>query len=227
MAYTDQKMSGGKVVAIVIVVLIHAALGYAFVTGLAYQYVKKATEKLNTFDVQEPPPPPPPEEPPPPPPPEQPNVPPPPTTVVTPPPIVNVPTQAPTIATTTVIPLSQPTAPPAPPAPPSPPAPPAPPAVSKAAGLKGNPGQFFGPDAYPPSAQREGAEGRVVAKLTVGTDGRVTDCVVTTSSNNRALDDTTCRIAKARVRFSPALDQGGNPITSSYTLPVRWQLPQE
>ncbi|MGO1303456.1 MAG: energy transducer TonB, partial [Sphingomonas parapaucimobilis] len=92
MAYTDQKMSGGKVVAIVIVVLIHAALGYAFVTGLAYQYVKKATEKLNTFDVQEPPPPPPPEEPPPPPPPEQPNVPPPPTTVVTPPPIVNVPT---------------------------------------------------------------------------------------------------------------------------------------
>ncbi|OMJ31041.1 energy transducer TonB [Sphingomonas sp. Sph1(2015)] len=197
MAYTDQKMSGGKVVAIVIVVLIHAALGYAFVTGLAYQYVKKATEKLNTFDVQEPPP------------------------------IVNVPTQAPTIATTTVIPLSQPTAPPAPPAPPSPPAPPAPPAVSKAAGLKGNPGQFFGPDAYPPSAQREGAEGRVVAKLTVGTDGRVTDCVVTTSSNNRALDDTTCRIAKARVRFSPALDQNGNAITSSYTLPVRWQLPQE
>jgi protein TonB len=99
--------------------------------------------------------------------------------------------------------------------------------ISKAAGLKGNPGQFFGPDAYPPSAQREGAEGRVVAKLTVGTDGRVTECVVTTSSNNRALDDTTCRIAKARVRFSPALDNAGNPITSSYTLPVRWQLPQE
>lgn len=65
MAYTDQKMSGGKVVAIVIVVLIHAALGYAFVTGLAYQYVKKATEKLDTFNVEEPPPPPPPDEPPP------------------------------------------------------------------------------------------------------------------------------------------------------------------
>lgn len=56
MAYTDQKMSGGKVVAIVIVVLIHAATGYAFVTGLAYQYVKKATEKLDTFNVEEPPP---------------------------------------------------------------------------------------------------------------------------------------------------------------------------
>ena len=47
MAYADQKMSGGKMVAIFIVVLIHAALGYAFVTGLAYQYVKKAQEKLD------------------------------------------------------------------------------------------------------------------------------------------------------------------------------------
>ncbi len=58
MAYVDQKMSSGKIVAIVIVALIHAALGYAFVTGLAFQYVKKATEKLNTFDVEPPPPPP-------------------------------------------------------------------------------------------------------------------------------------------------------------------------
>ncbi|MFN3520300.1 MAG: energy transducer TonB, partial [Sphingomonas sp.] len=52
MAYSDQKMSGSKVVAIVIVALIHAALGYAFVTGLAFQYVKKVSEKLNTFDVE-------------------------------------------------------------------------------------------------------------------------------------------------------------------------------
>jgi len=59
MAYTDQKMSGGKIVAIVIVALIHAALGYAFVTGLAFQYVKKAQEKMTTFDVEPPPPPPP------------------------------------------------------------------------------------------------------------------------------------------------------------------------
>ena len=56
MAYADQKMSGSRIVAIVIVALIHAALGYAFVTGLAYQYVKKVSEKLNTFDVEEPPP---------------------------------------------------------------------------------------------------------------------------------------------------------------------------
>src|SRR3546814_6317890 len=66
MAYADRNASGSRVVALVIVGLLHVALGYAFVTGLAYQYVKKVSEKLNTFDV-EPPPPPPPDEPPPPP----------------------------------------------------------------------------------------------------------------------------------------------------------------
>ncbi|MGL1465865.1 hypothetical protein ACSTI9_00670, partial [Vibrio parahaemolyticus] len=49
---------------------------YAFITGLAYNYVKKVAEKLNTFDVA-PPPPPPPDQPPPPPPPDQPLQPPP------------------------------------------------------------------------------------------------------------------------------------------------------
>src|SRR3546814_15136415 len=76
MAYADRNASGSRVVALVIVGLLHVALGYAFVTGLAYQYVKKVSEKLNTFDV-EPPPPPPPDEPPPPPPPAQPMTPPP------------------------------------------------------------------------------------------------------------------------------------------------------
>ena len=65
------------------------------------------------------------------------------------------------------------------------------------------------------------------AKLSIGTDGRVTECSILSSSGNRALDDATCRISKARVRFTPALDQGGSPIASSYTLNIRWQLPQE
>ena len=225
MAYVDQKMSGGKVVAIVIVALIHIALGYAFITGLALEYVKKAQDKLNTFDVVEPPPPPPPDIPPPPPPPEQSNLPPPPTTVVTPPPIVRTPSPAPPIQTTTVIPPMQPMRPPAPPAPVVAPAPPPAPRISKAAGVKGNPGQYFGPDAYPAAALRAEAEGRVVARLTIDTGGRVSGCSVTTSSGNRDLDDTTCRIAKSRVRFTPAKDQNGAPIQSSYTLPVRWQLP--
>ena len=217
MSYTDQKMSGGKIGALVIVALLHIALGYAFVTGLAYQYVKKASEKLNTFDVQEPPPPPP-DVPPPPPPPDQKFTPPP---VVAPPPIVQTVTQAPPIYTSPVI------VPPQPPRPPVPPAPPAPPAVSQAAQAKGNPGQYFGPDAYPAAAIRAEAQGRVVARLTVGPDGRVSDCSVTTSSGNADLDSTTCRIAKLRVRYSPAKDASGAAISSVVSLPVRWQLPKE
>ena len=97
--------------------------------------------------------------------------------------------------------------------------------ASQAAGLKGNPGAFFGPDAYPAAAIRAEAQGRVVARLSVGTDGRVTDCSVTTSSGNGDLDSATCRIAKARVRFTPAKDAAGGAIASTYSLPVRWVLP--
>ena len=221
MAYTDQKMSGGKITAIVIVALIHLALGYAFVTGLALNYVKKAQEKLNTFDVA-PPPPPPPDVPPPPPPPDQKFTPPP---VVTPPPIVQTNVPSPVVIQSVPTPprVYVPTPVAAPPAPA--PAPPAP-RASQAAGLKGNPGQFFGDDAYPAAAIRAEAQGRVVAKLTVGTDGRVTDCTVTASSGNSDLDSTTCRIAKSRVRFTPAKDDAGQPITSSFNLPVRWVLPK-
>ena len=218
MAYSDQKMSGGKIGALVIVALIHLALGYAFVTGLAYQYIKKTTEKLNTFDVA-PPPPPPPDVPPPPPPPDT-KAPPPP--VVSPPPIVRTVTPPPVIATVATPPPPRPIAPPQPP---TPPAPPAPRVVSQAAGLKGNVAQFFGADAYPPAAIRAEAQGRVVARLTVGADGRVSDCSVTTSSGNSDLDTTTCRIAKSRVRFTPAKDDSGTAIASTYTLPVRWVLP--
>ena len=35
MAYADNKMSSGRIAAIVIVALLHALLGYAFVTALS------------------------------------------------------------------------------------------------------------------------------------------------------------------------------------------------
>src|SRR3546814_1573016 len=66
MAYADQQMSTRRIVSIGIVALLHAALGYAFVTGLAYNVIKQVPTVLETFDVQEAKPPE--EEPPPPPP---------------------------------------------------------------------------------------------------------------------------------------------------------------
>ncbi|MGQ0588216.1 MAG: energy transducer TonB, partial [Sphingosinicella sp.] len=64
MSYVDQGMTQGRIWSIVLVAVLHALLGYAFVTGLAYKFVKNVQEDLKTFDVEEQPPPE--EEPPPP-----------------------------------------------------------------------------------------------------------------------------------------------------------------
>ena len=73
MAYADQQMSGNRITAFVIVALIHIFVGYALVTGLAYEAAKKVMQKVTTVDIkeevkkeEEPPPPPPKEAPPPP-----------------------------------------------------------------------------------------------------------------------------------------------------------------
>lgn len=226
MAYADRQDSGNKVVAIIIVALIHAVIGYAFVTGLAYQYVKKVSEKLNTFDVA-PPPPPPPDEPPPPPPPDTPLTPPP---VVSPPPIVRNPNPPPIqIQTVNTPPANYNPVPiAAPPAPPAPPAAPPAPRQASAATPRGNPANWFSEDYYPPAAKRAGIEGRVSVSLSVGADGRVADCRVTSSSGNADLDEVTCRLAKRSGRYNPAKDDAGNAIASTVRIPsVRWTLREE
>src|SRR5919199_3397275 len=83
MAYADNKMSSGRITAIVIVAILHALLGYAFITGLAYSVIKKTVADLKTFNVEDPPPPD--QKPPPPPPPDKPVSPPP---IVSPPPMI-------------------------------------------------------------------------------------------------------------------------------------------
>lgn len=198
-------------VAIVAVALFHAVIGYAFITGLAYNVVKKVAEDLKTFDVAEEPPPPP--EQPPPPPPEQKVEPPP---MIAPPPIV----QAPVVVAPPVQTVREP-----------PPvihveAPPAPkPSMASPAKPKGNPGAWVTNDDYPSSAIREGVQGTTSFRLDIGPDGRVTGCTVTGSSGSSALDDTACRLLTRRARFTPAKDAAGNGMVSSYSSRVRWQIP--
>ena len=73
MAYADQQMSGNKITALIIVAILHVALGYALVTGLAYEAYKKVKEVTSAVNIEEekppetPPPPPPPKDQPPPP----------------------------------------------------------------------------------------------------------------------------------------------------------------
>ncbi|MDZ7893563.1 MAG: energy transducer TonB [Sphingobium sp.] len=211
MAYADHSQGSSRTVSIVVVALIHAVLGYAFVTGLGFQYIKKAAEQLNVVDVKEEPPPP--EEEPPPPPPDQPVQPPP---VVTPPPQVALPTPAPVIT-------SVPTPPPAPvPAPvialPPPPAAPPPPPPAKVE-PRGNPGSWVTTDDYPPRALRENRQGTTGFRLTVGADGRATGCDITSSSGSPDLDQVTCQNLMRRARFKSG-------AAGSYSSRVVWKIPE-
>jgi len=215
MAYADQSMSGSRITALIIVALIHIVVGYALVTGLAYEGARQLIKKVTTVDIKEPekpkePPPPPPK-----------VVAPPP--VVVPPPKVNVAVSAPVIESVQV-------APPPPPAPVlvvAPPAPPPPRFTPKGAAPKGNPGNWATANDYPSRALREEREGVTGFRVTVGPDGRVTDCQITSSSGSPDLDQTACDKIRQRARFTPATDGEGQPTTGSYSNRVRWVIPKD
>ena len=222
MAYADQDqgLSTNRVISIAIVALVHAGLGYALVTGLAFDAAKQVFEDLKTFDVAEEKPP---EEEKPPPPPEKLDIPPPPK--VTAPPPVNV---TPVISTNTQAVTITPSAPPAPPPPPPAPPPPPPPEkpkVAEKASPKGDPGSWATTDDYPPSSLRNEEAGTTGFRLEIGTDGKATSCSITKSSGFSALDDATCKVVSRRARFKPAKDASGTPIGDTYSSRVKWQIP--
>lgn len=217
MAYADQQMSGNKITSLIIVALIHIAVGYALVTGLAYSAAQQIIKKVTTVDIKEP------EKPkePPPPPPKQ-DTPPPP--IVAPPVKVDIAPMAPVIETVQSPP---PAPPPAVYIPPAPSAPPPPRFTPKNPGPKGNPANWATSNDYPSRALREEREGTTGFRVTVGTDGKVADCQITSSSGSPDLDTATCDNVRRRARFTPATDGEGNPTTGSYSNRIRWVIPKE
>ncbi|MEM7667010.1 MAG: energy transducer TonB [Pseudomonadota bacterium] len=220
MAYADQQMGGNKVVSIIIVALIHVVIGYLLISGLAISAVKEVAERMTMVDIEEPPPPEEPDEPPP----EQPQetAPPPP---VAPPPPISIAPAPPPIQTQPTIP------PPSPPAltipPPAPVAPPAPPPPSLARGAQPRGQSRWArriSENYPSRALREEVEGNVGVRVSVGPDGRVAGCSVTSSSGSSVLDDAACKGMQRYARFEPALDAGGNPTTGSYSTRITYRL---
>lgn len=216
MAYADQEMSGNRIVAFIVVALLHLALGYALVTGLAYEGAKNLVKKLTTVEIKkeekkEEKKPPPPKK----------DVAPPP--IVAPPPKMNINAAPPPIEVVSV-------APPPPPiivAPPAPAAPPAPRIQPKAATPRGNPGNWATTNDYPSRALREEREGVTGFRVTVSAEGRVTSCDITSSSGSPDLDEATCSNVTRRARFNPATDGEGQPTTGSYAGRVRWVIPEE
>jgi len=217
MAYADQEVSGNRIAAFVVVALLHVALGYALVSGLAYEGVKNIVKKVTTVDIKK-------DEPkkePPPPPKKAAAAPP----IVAPPPKMNIASVAPPVEIVQTVP------PPAPPpvivAPPAPVAAPPPRVQPKQATPKGNPANWATTNDYPTRALREEREGTTGFRVTVGPDGRVTSCSVTSSSGSPDLDEATCSNVTRRARFNPATDGEGNPTTGQYSSRVRWVIPKD
>jgi protein TonB len=147
--------------------------------------------------------------------------------IVAPPPRINVSSVSPPVETVQTVPPPVPppvfVAPPAPVA-----APPPPPKFQpKPAAPKGNPGSWATTNDYPTRALREEREGTTGFRVSVGPDGRVTSCSVTSSSGSSDLDEATCSNVTRRARFNPAMDGEGRPTTGSYSSRVRWVIPKE
>jgi periplasmic protein TonB len=231
--YAESQRNPGKhVVGFGIVVVLHALLAWALVSGLAHRVVEVITSPIETKIIEEvkPLPPPPPENLPPPP-----QFAPPPPSFI-PPPEVQVappPTPAPTITTTQVPPPPAPVriAPPAPPvaAAPGPAAPaPAPrPRVAARPAIANV--QACAPSGadYPPAANRAGATGTTRIRFTVGADGSLTSAEVVSSAGrtreHRLLD----RVAQTKLsecNFTPGVDENGRPVGGTFEVDYVWKL---
>jgi protein TonB len=67
-------------------------------------------------------------------------------------------------------------------------------------------------------------QGTVAISVTVRTDGRAKDCVVTQSSGVAELDKLACDNFLKYVRFKPATDDKGNPAEGTYSTKITYAL---
>jgi TonB family protein len=92
---------------------------------------------------------------------------------------------------------------------------------------KGMPQTWVTNDDYPPLAMLVQAEGWPSFRISVGADGAVTGCNITTSSGWSLLDNRACELMRERAEFEPARDATGRAIASSWPSRFRWMLDME
>lgn len=74
-----------------------------------------------------------------------------------------------------------------------------------------------------PSSGRNARFGTsVTVYMTVGANGRATDCYVKTPSPDPEADAIVCLLAEQRFRFLPATDSHGNPVPATYGWRQKW-----
>lgn len=221
MAFVDRKPLRARPGIIIAVATIHAAAIYVLVTGLAQKYIETVVEiplGYNIPEEKQPPPPPPPDEA------IQPDRVDRPVTVVDQIIALPKPDNAFVVPQIPDVPL-----PPVPeirdllpePVPPKPlasftPTSPRP---------RTSPGNWVTTSDYPTPDIRAGNEGTARFLLTVGTDGRVADCRITSSSGHAGLDRATCAKVSDRARFTPAKNDRGVVVAGTYSGSIRWVIP--
>lgn len=102
-----------------------------------------------------------------------------------------------------------------------------PPGTGKNPVPNGNPGLWVTTNDYPAAALREEREGMVGFSLTIGPNGRVGACSITSSSGSADLDLAACTLITQRARFTPAINEKGKPMAGRYANRVRWQIPSK
>lgn len=90
----------------------------------------------------------------------------------------------------------------------------------------GKPGAWATAEDYPSLDLTAEHEGVTRFSLSIDTSGRVSGCTVTASSGWPGLDNATCRLIMKRARFSPAMDENGQPTTGAFASAIRWTIPR-
>ena len=74
----------------------------------------------------------------------------------------------------------------------------------------------------PPGGRQTRIGTEVIVKVTVGPDGRASNCSVYRPSPDAEADAITCRLVVSRLRFKPATDAAGNPAAAPFYWRQRW-----
>lgn len=74
----------------------------------------------------------------------------------------------------------------------------------------------------PPGGRQARFGTSVTVYMTVGPDGRASNCRVVRPSPDREADAIVCRLAEQRFRFRPATDSQGNPVAATYGWRQEW-----
>jgi len=80
------------------------------------------------------------------------------------------------------------------------------------------------PNDYPLLPAQYQVQGDVIARLDVGSDGTVHECVGLNKKVNADFNFATCRALMRRARFHPALDAGGQPVAAPFVVIVRFRF---